>query len=119
MRPFAYQRAETPNAALAAFGRARGADAIASPVQYLAGGTTLIDLMKLDVMRPEALVDINALERTPLGEIDADRNGVRLGAMARMADAAAHPIVKRDVPGPGRAVDAPLALSQDPRPPVL
>ena len=36
----------------------------AAPVQFLAGGTTILDLMKLDVMRPERLVDINQIERT-------------------------------------------------------
>src|SRR5262249_34225462 len=75
-----------------------GGDATQNPVQYLAGGTTLIDLMKLDVMRPEMLVDINALHDTTLGEIAADGNGLRLGAMARMADAAAHPAGRRGYP---------------------
>jgi len=98
MRPFILERAATPTAALSAFGEARGADAIASPVQYIAGGTTLIDLMKLDVMRPEKLVDINALDHTPLGAIAAGPDGLTLGAMARMAEAAEHPVVTRDYP---------------------
>jgi xanthine dehydrogenase YagS FAD-binding subunit len=54
MRPFAYQRADNPDAAIAAFGDQRA-------TAFLAGGTTLVDLMKLDVMRPERLVDINRL----------------------------------------------------------
>jgi xanthine dehydrogenase YagS FAD-binding subunit len=94
MRPFVYQRVDNPQAALAAF--------ITVPAsaerQYLAGGTTLVDLMKLDVMRPQALIDINALDRTGLGRIDAGAGGLRLGAMARMADAAEHPTVTRDYP---------------------
>jgi xanthine dehydrogenase YagS FAD-binding subunit len=110
MRPFTYQRAETPEAALAAFAAAKGADALASPVQFLAGGTTLIDLMKLDVMRPETLVDVNALTQTRLGEIEAGPKGLRLGAMARMADAAAHPAVRSDYPVIAQALA--LAASQ-------
>ncbi len=94
MRPFIFERADSPAAAiLAAAGRAPGAEA-----QFLAGGTTLIDLMKLDVMRPEIVVDINALERTPLGRIEADASRLRLGALVRMADAADHPVVRRDYP---------------------
>jgi xanthine dehydrogenase YagS FAD-binding subunit len=93
MRPFVYQRVDNPEAALAAFITAPAA----SDRQYLAGGTTLVDLMKLDVMRPQALID-NALDRTGLGRIDAGASGLRLGAMVRMADAAEHPAVARDYP---------------------
>ena len=63
MRPFVYDRADSPEAAtrLAAV----PADAhVRAPVQFLAGGTTLLDLMKLDVMRPDRLVDINPLADT-------------------------------------------------------
>ncbi|MFL4999010.1 MAG: FAD binding domain-containing protein, partial [Xanthobacteraceae bacterium] len=110
MRPFTYQRADTSSAAVAAFGQVRGADALASPVQYIAGGTTLVDLMKLDVMRPEKLIDINALDHTSLGQIEAGHNGLKLGAMARMADAAEHPMVKRDYPVIAQSLQ--LAASQ-------
>jgi len=94
MRPFAYARVDTPAAAVGAFDNVRAA----ADRQYLAGGTTLVDLMKLDVMRPQAVIDINALERTALGRIEAGARGLTLGAMARMADAAEHPAVKRDYP---------------------
>ena len=58
MRPFVFERADSPAAAvLAAAGQAEGDE----EAQFLAGGTTLIDLMKLDVMRPEMVIDINAL----------------------------------------------------------
>ena len=65
-------------------------------VRYIAGGTTLIDLMKLNVERPEVLVDINRLpfnqvERTPDG-------GVRIGATVRNSDLAYHPIVQQQYP---------------------
>ena len=68
-----------------------------APVQYLAGGTTLIDLMKLDVMRPAALVDIGGLAAEN-SEIRADSDGLRLGALAKMADAADHPDVRSHYP---------------------
>jgi len=79
-------------------------------VQYLAGGTTIVDLMKLDVMRPEKLVDINALANTPLGQVDVGRDGIRLGALVRMADAAEHSAVRRDYPMIAQSLQ--LAASQ-------
>jgi xanthine dehydrogenase YagS FAD-binding subunit len=95
MRPFLFERAESPMAAVrAAVRQAPGA----GEARFLAGGTTLIDLMKLDVMRPEIVIDINALEHTALGRIEADANGLQLGALVRMADAADHPVVRRDYP---------------------
>jgi xanthine dehydrogenase YagS FAD-binding subunit len=94
MRPFVFERAETPADVFAASRQAQGA----REVQLLAGGTTLIDLMKLDVMRPKVVIDINALERTALGRIEAHANRLRLGALVRMADAADHPVVRRDYP---------------------
>src|SRR6266536_619941 len=96
MQPFTYERVDTTTAAIAAFGQATPASASAS--QYLAGGTTLIDLMKLDVMRPPTLVDINALDRTALGRIEATGQGLRLGALAHMSEVADHPLITRDYP---------------------
>jgi xanthine dehydrogenase YagS FAD-binding subunit len=92
MRPFVLERPDSAAAALQAFAR-KGAGA-----NYLAGGTTLIDLMKLDVMRPEAVIDINALRGTALGRIEAGDQGLRLGALAHMAEAADHEKVRRDYP---------------------
>ncbi|TDP95016.1 FAD binding domain-containing protein [Labedaea rhizosphaerae] len=62
-------------------------DAIQSRATFLAGGTTLVDLMKLDVLTPRHVADINGL---PLRGIDSS-DGLRIGALARMADVAAHP----------------------------
>jgi xanthine dehydrogenase YagS FAD-binding subunit len=99
MRPFIYERATTPaeatHAPKAAAGRLSAAH---SGIHYLAGGTTLIDLMKLDVMRPEIVVDINALDTTEYGRIDVNRNGLRLGALTRMSDAAEHPEIQTAYP---------------------
>jgi xanthine dehydrogenase YagS FAD-binding subunit len=109
MRPFVYQPVTTAAAALQAAARGHGPSNLQSPVQLLAGGTTLIDLMKLDVMRPEQVVDINALEGE-LGHIDADPRGLRLGALVRMADAADHPAINRDFPVVAQSLK--LAASQ-------
>lgn len=64
-------------------------------VRYLAGGTTLIDLMKLDVETPNKVVDIN---RLTLNQIEQTPNGLKIGATARNSDLANHDIVKRDYP---------------------
>jgi xanthine dehydrogenase YagS FAD-binding subunit len=63
----------------------------------LAGGTTLLDLMKLDVLRPERVLDINTLA-PKLSAIQADGQGLRLGALARMAAVAEDAAVRRDYP---------------------
>ena len=96
MRPFTYERVDSATAAIAAFGP--GAVGAASDSQYLAGGTTLIDLMKLDVMRPQTVIDINALDRTALGRVETNDQGLRLGALAHMSEVADHPVIKRDYP---------------------
>ena len=99
MRPFTYMRADEPAAAVNAIERAGSASAIEGmqSAQYLAGGTNIVDHMKLDVMRPAALIDINGLERV-YGQIEAGPSGLRLGALVRMSQAEAHPAVRRDYP---------------------
>ncbi|MBB4685936.1 FAD binding domain-containing protein [Amycolatopsis jiangsuensis] len=62
-------------------------DALGSAGTFLAGGTTLVDLMKLDVLTPQQVLDINEL---PLRGIDT-ADGLRFGTLERMADVAAHP----------------------------
>ena len=98
MRPFVFERVDSPAAALRAGAATQATSVLQNPAQYLAGGTTLLDLMKLDVMRPQTVIDINAIETTALGRIEPSRNGLRLGALVRMADAAAHPAILRDCP---------------------
>jgi xanthine dehydrogenase YagS FAD-binding subunit len=83
MIPFTLEAANTP------------ADAIRSALaggRYIAGGTTLVDLMREEVERPEHLVDINGLALT---NIRADGEDLVIGALARMSDVAAHPVVQR------------------------
>lgn len=101
MRAFEYSRAATPAAAIHA--------AAAGGAHFLAGGTTLVDLMKLDVVRPTALIDVNDLERD-FGRIESRPDGLHLGAFVRMADAAAHRDIRRDYPVIAQSLD--LAASQ-------
>ena len=75
MRPFELTAPETVEAALA------------SPGTFLAGGTTLVDLMKINVLTPQHVLDIN---RLPLRGIDTS-DGLRIGALERMSDIAGHP----------------------------
>jgi xanthine dehydrogenase YagS FAD-binding subunit len=88
MRPIHYLRVTEADAAVAAV-RAN-ADAA-----FLAGGTSLIDLMKLDVVTPAELVDVNAL---PFGKIDVTRDVVQIGAMVRNSDLAYHPEIAARFP---------------------
>lgn len=99
MRPFSYQRATDPAVAVQALSAAAAAnDALTrAAAQPLAGGTTLIDLMKLDVMRPTAIVDINPLA-DGWSAIDPGNDGLRLGALAKMSDVAAHEEIQRHYP---------------------
>jgi xanthine dehydrogenase YagS FAD-binding subunit len=63
-------------------------------VRFLAGGTTLLDLMKLNVETPARLVDIN---RLPFAKVEATPDGgLRIGATVRNSDLAYHPTVRRD-----------------------
>jgi xanthine dehydrogenase YagS FAD-binding subunit len=58
---------------------------------FLAGGTNIVDLMKEDVERPQALIDLNRLPLQAIEEIDG--GGLRLGALATNAETASHPAV--------------------------
>src|SRR6185312_5109117 len=66
-------------------------------VQFLAGGTTILDLMKLDTMRPEQLVDLNEAGKE-YRSISHDRDELRLGAFVTMADAADDPFIRENYP---------------------
>lgn len=88
MHPFSYTQAVDEKSAMAAV--VPQGQAI-----YIAGGTDLIDLMKLDVQTPMHLVDINAL---PLGNIEVQGDGVRIGALARNSDVAFHALIRERYP---------------------
>lgn len=86
MRPFTYTRPDEPAHAWAEL----GPDAM-----YIAGGTNLVDLMKCGVADPARLVDIGNL---PLGGIGPDGDTLRIGALVRNSDLAAHPVVSERLP---------------------
>src|SRR5262245_25883991 len=110
MRPFTFEAVSTTRAAVQAAALGRANSATQNPAQFLAGGTTLIDLMKLDVVRPALVVDINALAGTDLGRIETTARVLRLGALVRMADAADHAEVNRNFPALAQSLK--LAASQ-------
>ncbi|MGN0931597.1 FAD binding domain-containing protein [Falsigemmobacter intermedius] len=88
MRPFTFHRAEAP------------AD-LPEGATIIAGGTNLVDLMKHEVMTPDALVDITSLD---LADLQPEGEGLRIGALVRNSDLAADPIVRRDYPLLSRAI---------------
>lgn len=93
MRPYTYTAAESVPAATAR---------TSTGTAFLAGGTTLVDLMKLEVLTPQQVVDINAL---PLTGITVNADGLRIGALERMTDVAEHPAVRRDYALISRALE--------------
>ncbi|MDG6399342.1 xanthine dehydrogenase family protein subunit M [Pseudomonas quasicaspiana] len=87
MRPFTYVRAQSPAEAAAQAAQTEGA-------KFIAGGTNLLDLMKLEIETPMHLIDVNDLaldriEATPEG-------GLRIGALVRNTDLAADARVRKD-----------------------
>jgi xanthine dehydrogenase YagS FAD-binding subunit len=95
MKPFTYERASSPAEAAAAAARNPGA-------KFIAGGTNLLDLMKLQIEVPSHLIDVNGLaldkiEPTPEG-------GLRIGALVRNTELAADERVRRDYGVLSRAV---------------
>ncbi len=93
MKTFEFLRPANPAAAVATAAQAKTAQQGAD-VRFLAGGTTLVDLMKLNVETPARLLDIN---RLPLDKIEATPDGgLKIGATVRNSDLANHPTVQRD-----------------------
>jgi xanthine dehydrogenase YagS FAD-binding subunit len=86
MRSFDFAAATTVPQALAFAGNGSA---------YLAGGTTLVDLMKLDVMAPVHVIDINGL---PLHGVTVAADGLHIGALTRMSDVAMDPQVTAAFP---------------------
>jgi xanthine dehydrogenase YagS FAD-binding subunit len=98
MREFAYRTADSVDTALALIAGHDGS------ARFLAGGTNLFDLMKLDVARPTLLVDVNGL---PLDRIaETDDGGIRIGATARNSNVAAHPLIRERYPAVAQAIVA-------------
>ncbi|MEO2095933.1 MAG: xanthine dehydrogenase family protein subunit M [Brachybacterium sp.] len=95
MRPFDYARADDPAGAVAAVAERPGAT-------YLAGGTNLVDHLKLGITAPDLLVDLGRLDLADIEELPD--GGLRVGAMVRNSDLAADPRVRRDHPMLSRAL---------------
>ncbi|WP_276643579.1 FAD binding domain-containing protein [Siccibacter turicensis] len=87
MKAFTYQRVETPAEAAASAQRTPGA-------KFIAGGTNLLDLMKLEIETPVHLIDVNGLALDSI-EPTAE-GGLRIGALVRNTDLAADARVRRD-----------------------
>lgn len=89
MEPFTIQQAADPRAAIQAAGVAKGS-------KYIAGGTNLVDLMKMYVETPAVLVNVNPLD---LNKIDTlPHGGIRIGALVRNSDLAYHPLIQKRYP---------------------
>jgi len=87
MKPFTYERAQSPAEAAAAAARTQD-------TRFIAGGTNLLDLMKLEIEAPAHLIDVNHLALDKVE--DTPDGGLRVGALVRNTDLAAHPRVRRD-----------------------
>ena len=93
MRIFALNHTTDPAQAVATASKAKTAQQGAE-IRFIGGGTTLIDLMKLNVEQPQTLIDIN---RLPLDKIEAlPDGGLTIGAVARNSDLAFHPLVRKN-----------------------
>ena len=93
MHTFEFIRPADPAGAIATAAQAKTAQQGAD-VRFIAGGTTLLDLMKLNVETPVQLIDIN---RLPLDKVEATTDGgLKIGATVRNSDLAHHPTVQRD-----------------------
>ena len=95
MQPFEYERATSPQSAVQSI-------ASVPTAKFLAGGTNLVDLMKQNVELPTHLVDINRLDLARIEEMPD--GGLRLGALARNADTADHPLVRERYPMLAQAI---------------
>ncbi len=97
MKPFTFERAATPEQAVAALACNPGA-------RLIAGGTNLLDLMKLEIETPTHLIDVNHIGLDNIA--DTADGGLRIGALVRNTDCAANPRVRRDYPVLCRAIVA-------------
>ncbi|MFM9426883.1 xanthine dehydrogenase YagS FAD-binding subunit [Variovorax sp. GrIS 2.14] len=87
MKQFTFERATTPAGAAASLANTPGA-------RLIAGGTNLLDLMKLQIETPTHLIDINRLNLSQVEDMQG--GGLRIGALVRNTDLAAHPRVRAD-----------------------
>jgi len=93
MEPFVYSRARDVQGAIAQ---------LDAHSMYLAGGTELLNLLKERIVTPARVIDVN---RLPLAAVDIDDRLLRIGALARMSDVAAHPHVRAAFPAISEALE--------------
>lgn len=94
MKTFDYQRANSVDDAIKIATLAEGHMAEAQRPFFIAGGTNLLDLMKLEIEQPTQLIDIS---RLPLNTIEATpEGGLKIGAMVSNSELAAHPVIRQD-----------------------
>jgi len=93
MQPFRYVRVGSPDHAVAAITR--------DDARFIAGGTTLVDLMRLEIMKPTAVIDITGLA---LATIEDAGGGLKIGALATNTDVAYHPLVLQRFPALSEAL---------------
>ncbi len=118
MIPFSYSRASTLSdanlqlsAKIASSSFEKGEDKVQAEVQPIAGGTNLADLMKLNVMQPHELVDINQLRLQPdIKAVSSNEENLVLSAFATMSEIANNEIILRDYPMIAQSLQ--LAASQ-------
>jgi len=99
MHIFEFMRPQNAAEAITTATRSKAAP---SEIKFLAGGTTLLDLMKLEVETPEHLLDINRLPFNQIEEIPG--GGLKVGATVRNSDLAHHSVVQRDYPVLSQAI---------------
>lgn len=104
MKEFVFEKARDPLHAVE-----KGAEG-AKTSHYIAGGTNELDYMKLGVLKPDRLIDINALGADDWGAVRVSKEGLRLGALVRMAQVQDDPRIKRDYPVIAQSLQ--LAASQ-------
>src|SRR3954464_8341414 len=90
MNPFTFSRAHDAQTAVAGIAKK-------PRTKFLGGGTNLVDLMKMGVETPTQLIDINRLPLARVEELPGGK-GVRIGALARNSDVAAHELIKSRYP---------------------
>src|SRR3954464_1132624 len=101
MNTFEFIRPANPTAAVTTAAQGKTAQQGAE-VRFIAGGTTLLDLMKLNVETPARVLDIN---RLPLDKIETTPDGgLKIGATVRNSTLANHPVVRRDYPVLSQAI---------------
>lgn len=86
MLPFTFERAHTVSEALAASAAAAPTPPTSAAFQFIAGGTNMVDYMRLGVARPSRIVDINQIDERSLHLIELGEPQIRLGALVSMSE---------------------------------